>query len=194
MSEGQLRCAGSPLFLKKTYGVGYQLTVEKVSEDLGLHVTNGKMIEEQPMDTDTDGEVFADSVAGSIGYASSDGGDDLLVTKPRLTSDELFTGVKDTISDAKLLSDVGTEMKVQLPLGASSKFSSMFEVLDKAVDDGDIVSYGVSMTTLGKSCTVYRSRSNLRIRRGLFACRSRRCRAWKSQASCFLPSPFQQRL
>ena len=29
MSEGQLRCCGSSLFLKKTYGVGYQLTLEK---------------------------------------------------------------------------------------------------------------------------------------------------------------------
>lgn len=29
MAEGQLRCAGSPLFLKKHYGVGYQLTIEK---------------------------------------------------------------------------------------------------------------------------------------------------------------------
>jgi hypothetical protein len=29
MSEGQLRCCGSSLFLKNTYGVGYQLTIEK---------------------------------------------------------------------------------------------------------------------------------------------------------------------
>lgn len=29
MAEGQLRCCGSPLFLKKHYGVGYQLTIEK---------------------------------------------------------------------------------------------------------------------------------------------------------------------
>jgi ATP-binding cassette, subfamily A (ABC1), member 3 len=30
MSEGRLRCAGSSLFLKKVYGVGYQLTIEKL--------------------------------------------------------------------------------------------------------------------------------------------------------------------
>jgi ATP-binding cassette, subfamily A (ABC1), member 3 len=29
MADGQLRCAGSSMFLKKTYGVGYQLTIEK---------------------------------------------------------------------------------------------------------------------------------------------------------------------
>jgi ATP-binding cassette subfamily A (ABC1) protein 3 len=32
MSEGQLKCLGSSLFLKKTYGVGYQLTIEKHSD------------------------------------------------------------------------------------------------------------------------------------------------------------------
>lgn len=31
MAEGRLRCCGSSLFLKKTYGVGYQLTIEKAS-------------------------------------------------------------------------------------------------------------------------------------------------------------------
>lgn len=29
MAEGQLRCVGSSLFLKKQYGVGYQLTIER---------------------------------------------------------------------------------------------------------------------------------------------------------------------
>lgn len=33
MAEGRLRCAGSSLFLKKTYGVGYQLTIEKRRSD-----------------------------------------------------------------------------------------------------------------------------------------------------------------
>ena len=29
MSEGKVECAGSPMFLKHRYGVGYQLTMEK---------------------------------------------------------------------------------------------------------------------------------------------------------------------
>jgi ATP-binding cassette subfamily A (ABC1) protein 3 len=32
MGEGQLKCLGSSLFLKKAYGVGYQLTIEKKSK------------------------------------------------------------------------------------------------------------------------------------------------------------------
>lgn len=35
MAEGQLRCVGSPLFLKKHYGVGYHLTIEKNSDFIG---------------------------------------------------------------------------------------------------------------------------------------------------------------
>ena len=35
MAEGQLRCLGSPLFLKRHYGVGYQLTIEKDHEFTG---------------------------------------------------------------------------------------------------------------------------------------------------------------
>ena len=33
MSGGQLRCVGSSLFLKKEFGVGYQITIEKKTED-----------------------------------------------------------------------------------------------------------------------------------------------------------------
>ena len=33
MSGGQLRCVGSSLFLKKEFGVGYQITIEKKSKD-----------------------------------------------------------------------------------------------------------------------------------------------------------------
>mmetsp|Transcript_10049 Transcript_10049/g.22007 ORF Transcript_10049/g.22007 Transcript_10049/m.22007 type:complete len:1232 (-) Transcript_10049:333-4028(-) len=49
MAEGELRCCGSSLFLKKTYGVGYQLTIERNhaagasdenKSDLGAIVTN----------------------------------------------------------------------------------------------------------------------------------------------------------
>jgi ABC-type multidrug transport system ATPase subunit len=37
MSSGQLKCAGSPLFLKNKYGTGFILQVEKLNEsqDLG---------------------------------------------------------------------------------------------------------------------------------------------------------------
>ena len=41
MSQGQLQCCGSSLFLKKTYGVGYQLVIEKKSGNTN-HEDNNK--------------------------------------------------------------------------------------------------------------------------------------------------------
>ena len=43
MAEGQLRCYGGSLFLKKTYGVGYQLVIEKI----GGNSQHGKYVAER---------------------------------------------------------------------------------------------------------------------------------------------------
>eukprot|EP00538_Stauroneis_constricta_P006033 CAMPEP_0119570644 /NCGR_PEP_ID=MMETSP1352-20130426/43716_1 /TAXON_ID=265584 /ORGANISM="Stauroneis constricta, Strain CCMP1120" /LENGTH=1964 /DNA_ID=CAMNT_0007620313 /DNA_START=556 /DNA_END=6450 /DNA_ORIENTATION=+ len=105
MSSGQLRCIGSSLFLKKTYGVGYQLTIEK-----------------QP----------GGAVKG----------------EKEKVDESLTSIVKDAIPESTLLSNVGTELSFQLPLGAASSFKEMFDGLDDNVEDGSIVTYGVGITTL----------------------------------------------
>eukprot|EP00560_Eucampia_antarctica_P008117 CAMPEP_0197826650 /NCGR_PEP_ID=MMETSP1437-20131217/3581_1 /TAXON_ID=49252 ORGANISM="Eucampia antarctica, Strain CCMP1452" /NCGR_SAMPLE_ID=MMETSP1437 /ASSEMBLY_ACC=CAM_ASM_001096 /LENGTH=1876 /DNA_ID=CAMNT_0043427175 /DNA_START=276 /DNA_END=5906 /DNA_ORIENTATION=- len=105
MSEGQLRCCGSSLFLKKKYGVGYQLTIEKVPQ------------------------------------VNNSGGS-------KKIENDLQQTIKESVSGASLLSNVGTEMSFQLPLGASAQFIKMFEELDAKVQSKDIVTYGVSITTL----------------------------------------------
>jgi ATP-binding cassette subfamily A (ABC1) protein 3 len=117
MAEGQLRCVGSALFLKKKYGVGYQLTIEK----------NDKYV--------ADAAVEAESKAPHpSGMHSND--------------DNLKQIVTGAVSEASLLNNVGTELSYQLPMGAASKFTTMFEGLDKEADIGRINSYGVSVTTL----------------------------------------------
>ena len=108
MAEGRLRCCGSSLFLKKTYGVGYQLTIEKRSK--------------------TEKSEEDKAVAASK--------DDLK---------EIVTG---NVSEAVLLSNVGTELSFQLPLGASGSFVPMLERLDEEAQKGGISTYGVSITTL----------------------------------------------
>ena len=100
MAEGQLRCVGSSLFLKKTYGVGYQLTIEKKSSD----------------------------------HADFD--------------DKLDSLVKESVPEANMLSNVGTELTYQLPLSASASFVPMLNGLDKEVDQKNVVTYGVGITTL----------------------------------------------
>jgi hypothetical protein len=104
MAEGRLRCAGTSLFLKKHYGVGYQLTIEKSHEER----------------TETDGDI--DVVLESI--------------------------IKSAVPSSSLLNNTGSEIRYQLPLAASPGFPTMFEALDVEVEDGNIQSYGVSMTTL----------------------------------------------
>jgi ATP-binding cassette, subfamily A (ABC1), member 3 len=113
MAAGQLRCAGSSLFLKKHYGVGYQLTIEK----------NPKA-----------------TTIGSSAHASHE--------DKTAIDDNLQAIVTGAVSEASLLSNVGTEMSFQLPLGAAANFTPMFEALDTEVDNAKIVTYGVSITTL----------------------------------------------
>eukprot|EP00550_Attheya_septentrionalis_P003060 CAMPEP_0198282180 /NCGR_PEP_ID=MMETSP1449-20131203/2021_1 /TAXON_ID=420275 /ORGANISM="Attheya septentrionalis, Strain CCMP2084" /LENGTH=1933 /DNA_ID=CAMNT_0043978311 /DNA_START=256 /DNA_END=6057 /DNA_ORIENTATION=+ len=108
MAEGQLRCAGSPLFLKKSFGVGYQLTIEKRPQ------ANGESKRGEQNDIE----------------------------------DKLKNIVIGGVPEATVLSNVGSEMSFQLPLGASTKFVDMFGELDRKVESREIITYGISITTL----------------------------------------------
>eukprot|EP00978_Attheya_sp_CCMP212_P013362 scaffold33622_cov51-Attheya_sp.AAC.3 len=108
MAEGQLRCAGSPLFLKKSFGVGYQLTIEKLPQ------ANGESKRGEQNDIE----------------------------------DNLKNIVIGGVPEATMLSNVGSEMSFQLPLGASTKFVDMFGELDRKVESCEIITYGISITTL----------------------------------------------
>ena len=123
MAEGQLRCVGSSLFLKKTYGVGYHLTIEK-----------------QPAN-------FQKASSAGI-YGTEDNGRKMGRGGNPTVDEKLKEIVLGSVSEGSLLSCVGSEISFQLPLGASSNFSSIFETLDEKVDKGEIVTYGVGITTL----------------------------------------------
>ncbi|KAL3919610.1 MAG: hypothetical protein SGILL_003672 [Bacillariaceae sp.] len=64
------------------------------------------------------------------------------------TDKKLEKIVKGSVAEAKLLTNVGTEMTYQLPLGASSNFMPMFDQLDEQVGSESIITYGVSITTM----------------------------------------------
>jgi hypothetical protein len=264
MAEGQLRCAGSSLFLKKMYGVGYQLTIEKhsrgkekVNEIAATatsketmsdwsealtelenskpkvpsttvlprsdqnnndgQVTNNRPAfnEHQPLSVATNAEsiirraqppitaneyvvdykdqvhtVPGDTlkvkamVAGKnndtsnsstipLCIAVKDTDDSMIDSSKKAKASILYDVddyeeeeasplidgsygstlnqiVKSAVPEANLLNDVGTETRYQLPIGASDKFVGLLQQLDSETDSGKIVSYGVSMTTLGK--------------------------------------------
>jgi ATP-binding cassette subfamily A (ABC1) protein 3 len=129
MADGELRCAGSSLFLKKTYGVGYQLTIEKQNE----------------VDEATRGD------DGPLGKTtpSLNEDDDMKPEKAVESQDErLKSIVLGAVPNASLLSNVGNELSYQLPMGDASNFAPMFEDLDTLFEQKTISSYGVSMTTL----------------------------------------------
>jgi len=126
MGEGQLRCAGSSLFLKKRYGVGYQLTIEKKSGTRRARTAAEGLISMSP---DSAHSNHRDSGAATVEAT-------------------VANIVKGNVAAASLLSNVGTELSYQLPLDSSSKFVRMFEGLDRLVDNDVIVTYGVSITTL----------------------------------------------
>jgi ABC-type multidrug transport system ATPase subunit len=115
MAEGQLRCLGSSLFLKKTYGVGYQLTIEK--KPLPAYKAIADVASEKE-----DASSFIDQRMENI--------------------------VLGNVEAANLLTNVGTEMSFQLPLGAASTFAPMFDQLEELVAKDEIVTYGVGITTL----------------------------------------------
>eukprot|EP01036_Dinobryon_divergens_P035789 gene35789-46440_t len=60
----------------------------------------------------------------------------------------LTSMITSNIPDAKLLTDVGTEISFQLPFNASSKFQKLFEAFDTSLDELGLRSYGMSVTTL----------------------------------------------
>jgi len=97
MAEGKLRCAGSSLYLKSQFGVGYTLAIEK-------------------------GPGFNDRTVKGL--------------------------VSKYVPENNEISNVGTEIVMQLPLNASENFQSLFEQFDDRKKELNIVNYGVSVTTL----------------------------------------------
>jgi ATP-binding cassette, subfamily A (ABC1), member 3 len=154
MAEGQLRCAGSSLFLKKMYGVGYQLTIEKQSR--GKEKINEIEAIVATKDTMSDwSEAFTEQENSKPKVTNGYDVDDYEEEESSPLIDGSYGSalnqiVKSAVPEANLLNDVGTETRYQLPIGASDKFAGLLQQLDRETDSGKIVSYGVSITTLGK--------------------------------------------
>ena len=86
MSQGKLRCCGSSLFLKKRFGVGYQLSVEK---RVGLPHSNSRS-----SDHDIESEENSNNLSADQNY-----------------DEKLKTIVQGNVQDAALLSSAAGEIK-----------------------------------------------------------------------------------
>ena len=174
MASGQLRCCGSSLFLKKQYGVGYQLTIVKSNkktsqlneeiEDDKLTEMKSDMAEATPLvgdeikegddkqNTPIDDDQWVTVADVPLVKSEEEGGEEtmqgLRTTEKCGDLDDTLKKIVSYVPSSKILSNVGTELSFQLPIGESARFIAMFEQLDKLITDKKIELYGVSVTTL----------------------------------------------
>jgi ATP-binding cassette, subfamily A (ABC1), member 3 len=140
LAEGRLRCFGSSLFLKKTYGVGYQLTIDRGQVGLRRGSHDEGLID-TPKTTKKRGTELQKS------EIESEGDDEHMSAAQDRKLKCIVTGA---VRNATLLSDVGSELSYQLPLSAAPSFAPMLSELDTLVERGAISCYGVSITTLNE--------------------------------------------
>lgn len=152
MAEGQLRCCGSSLFLKRLYGGRlYNSSLSFTNELLkliccfrykiivGYHLTiikNGRR-----------DDFNSRFVEGGVAKGESKIDAEKSTAVSRL-DDELERVVKNAVASSTLISNAGEEMSFQLPIGESKHFVGMFKELDSLVTSNLIDSYGISVTTL----------------------------------------------
>ena len=143
MAQGQLRCCGSSLFLKKKYGVGYQLSIEKAKRLRHRIGNSGSYddIESVPQSSSLDGDTNYDKTLKTI--------------------------VQGSVQNAALLSTAAGEIKFQIPVNESESFVPMLRQLDVEVAHGHIASYGLSLTTLEEVFILVSKGDNIDDRRVL---------------------------
>uniref|UniRef100_A0A8B9ZA59 ATP-binding cassette sub-family A member 2 n=1 Tax=Buteo japonicus TaxID=224669 RepID=A0A8B9ZA59_9AVES len=122
ISHGKLKCCGSPLFLKSTYGDGYKLTVVKKQSD----TRNG---------TGSPGQPHSPPAHSSISPCS----------EPRVSQ-----FIKKYVASCLLISDTNTELSYILPSEAVKKgcFERLFQHLEQSLEELDLTSFGLMDTTL----------------------------------------------
>uniref|UniRef100_A0A8D2KS45 ATP-binding cassette sub-family A member 2 n=1 Tax=Varanus komodoensis TaxID=61221 RepID=A0A8D2KS45_VARKO len=122
ISHGKLKCCGSPLFLKSTYGDGYKLTVVKKHSA-------------PPAPRLDSGETQSPSCPSAISPCS----------EVRVTQ-----FIKKYVASCLLVSNTNTELSYILPSEAVKKgcFERLFQHLEHNLDDLHLTSFGLMDTTL----------------------------------------------
>uniref|UniRef100_A0A8C9HM65 ATP-binding cassette sub-family A member 2 n=1 Tax=Piliocolobus tephrosceles TaxID=591936 RepID=A0A8C9HM65_9PRIM len=121
ISHGKLKCCGSPLFLKGTYGDGYRLTLVKRPAESG-----------GPQEP---------------GLASSPPGRAPLSSCSELQVSQF---IRKHVASCLLVSDTSTELSYILPSEAAKKgaFERLFQHLERSLDALHLSSFGLMDTTL----------------------------------------------
>ncbi|KAM6965213.1 ATP-binding cassette sub-family A member 2 [Aplochiton taeniatus] len=122
ISHGKLKCCGSPLFLKSTYGDGYKLTLVKKQSE-------GRDQDSQPLPPSSQ------SPSSSLSPCS----------EARVTQ-----FIRQFVASCLLVSDSNTELSYVLPSEAVKKgcFERLFQALEQSLASLALTSFGVMDTTL----------------------------------------------
>eukprot|EP00794_Sanderia_malayensis_P009395 gene9395-10383_t len=140
--NGKLRCAGSSLFLKSRFGVGYNLS----------------MVVEQDCDREKLADMITDISTKEPDISHMDGRQEVSGSVSLTTSPDLVKYSEKFLSRASEngVQEVHKELAFKLPMKNLSKFPDLFAVLEKQNNTSEpcsapligVSNYGVSMTTL----------------------------------------------
>uniref|UniRef100_A0A6I8NQH5 ATP binding cassette subfamily A member 7 n=1 Tax=Ornithorhynchus anatinus TaxID=9258 RepID=A0A6I8NQH5_ORNAN len=127
IARGQLRCCGSPLFLKSRLGVGYYLTLVKRRPSAPTRGGQKESDSEQSCDTGLGSEPSSET-----------------------TTSQLLALVQRLVPGAQLVEELGHELVLVLPYAGArdGAFGRLFQELDGRLAELGVSGYGVSDTTL----------------------------------------------
>jgi len=134
MSKGSLKCCGSPLFLKSKYGNGYSLVITK------------KKNYETEKSSQQENTLAKEKI--EIENSSPNPPPYEVLESNADSSNRVIALVKSIIPNAKLNSNINSEISFVLPTEDTVRFSALFEQLEKAKESLNILNIGVSVTTL----------------------------------------------
>uniref|UniRef100_A0AAQ4PPC1 P-type phospholipid transporter n=1 Tax=Gasterosteus aculeatus aculeatus TaxID=481459 RepID=A0AAQ4PPC1_GASAC len=142
ISHGKMRCFGSSLFLKKRFGSGYYLTLVRDGTEKMTAQRDGIIHHEAKEEKDFSPR--SSSPDDGIGSQSWNN------TEPSADLTALDQIVRRHVPEALFLESVGQEITYILPYGGATDgtFALLFQVLDLALADLGLTSYGISDTTL----------------------------------------------
>ncbi|CAB1430296.1 unnamed protein product [Pleuronectes platessa] len=138
ISQGKMRCCGSSLFLKKSFGSGYYLTLVRDGTEKMAAQRNG---------------IFHNQAAEEKDFTSSSSLDDGIGSQSSLDPSDLTAVgqvVRRHVPEAVFLESIGQEITYILPYSGArdGTFALLFKELDLATEELGLTSYGISDTTL----------------------------------------------
>uniref|UniRef100_A0A3P9L2N4 P-type phospholipid transporter n=1 Tax=Oryzias latipes TaxID=8090 RepID=A0A3P9L2N4_ORYLA len=143
ISHGKMRCCGSSIFLKKSFGSGYYLTLVRSGTEVMTAQRSGiisGIAEEKPTESDCPSSSSLDEDRGCQSSDNSNPADLKHVTQ----------FVRKHVPEVVFLESIGQEITFILPYARArdGTFATLFQELDKVMDKLGLTSYGVSDTTL----------------------------------------------